>query len=232
MKKRIAIVTGASSGIGKTTAALLRKQGFFTVGLSRRLNNSASTRRCDIRDESSVRKVFQDLAREHGAIHALVNAAGIASAKGSLDLTVADWEEMLRVNLIGTYLCCKYAFLSMRPSRYGKIVNVSSKAGRSCSLSASLAYTCSKYGVIGLTRQLAPEYARQGVNINCVCPSQVKTEMLEANVPKAVQRQMEARMPMGRFAAPAEIGNVIAFLLSDSASYLNGSIIDIHGAQV
>ncbi len=232
MKKRVAVITGASRGIGKVTLDLLQKQGFQTVALSRTLRNTRYSRACDVRDEDSVKKVFKDILANFGRIDVLVNCAGLVSPKKSLELQASDWDEMLGVNLMGTYFCCKYALLAMVRQQYGKIVNISSKAGRGCSRTASLAYTCSKYGVIGLTRQLAAEFARSHININCVCPSQVNTEMLKVNVPKAMRDQLLAGVPMGRFAEPREIAHAIAFLVNDEASYVNGAILDVNGAQI
>jgi NAD(P)-dependent dehydrogenase (short-subunit alcohol dehydrogenase family) len=230
--KRLAVVTGASSGIGKATAALLRRKGYRVVGVSRRLSDTSSTRRCDIRDELSVRRCFEGIESSLGPIDILVNSAGAAGAKNALDLTYTDWQDMLDVNLIGSYFCCKYALKGMIRRRYGKIVNISSQAGRSFSRTSSLAYTCSKYGVIGLTRQLAVEFAGKNISINCICPSQVDTEMLREVVPSAARKALAEQNPMKRLARPEEIAETIAFLVSDAVGYMNGAILDVHGAKL
>jgi 3-oxoacyl-[acyl-carrier protein] reductase len=230
--RRVAVVTGASSGIGKATAEQLKNKGIITVGLSRSFQDGDSTRRCNVGDETSVRQVLQELVTTFGRIDILVNSAGTVSTTDPLNLDVEEWERILGVNLIGTYLCCKHAIIHMRRRRYGKIVNISSIAGRSYSRTASLAYTCSKYGVIGLTKHLAASFGRDGININCVAPSQTLTETLLANVSKEDIDRLAASNPLGRLADPAEVVHTICFLVSDAASYINGAVIDVNGGQL
>ncbi len=180
----VAIVTGASSGIGRATHERLTRQGVVSIGLSRRTADTERTRRCDIRDEADVSRVIGGIAESHGRIDILVNAAGVSSQGDPFGLGLDEWESVLRTNLIGSYFCCKHVMPAMRRRRFGRIVNVSSIAGRSFSRTASLPYTCSKYGVIGLTRQLAAAVGRDGIHVNCVCPSQTRTEMLIDSVPE------------------------------------------------
>jgi 3-oxoacyl-[acyl-carrier protein] reductase len=228
----VAVVTGASRGIGKATADLLREQGVMTFGISQHIENTDWTRQCDVRDEDSVSSAFRELVSTYGQIDILVNCAGVVSTKGPLDLSVQEWETVLGVNLIGTYLCCKHAILNMRSRQYGKIVNVSSIAGRSHSRTASVAYTCSKYGVIGVTRQLAATFGKEGININCVAPSQTMSEMLMANIPKEQLDALASSNPLGRLSEPREVAQTICFLTSDAASYINGAVIDVNGGQL
>lgn len=231
-ERQVAIVTGASRGIGKATMKLLSDRNVLAIGISRSADDSARDRKCDIRDETSVERVFREIASTHGRIDALVNCAGIAARANDLALGIDDWEGMLRTNLIGTYFCCKHAIPQMRSQKYGRIVNVASLAGRSYSRTASVAYTASKYGVVGLTRQLAAEYGRDGVNINCVAPSQTLSEMLTSNVPDSELKQLAHANPMGRLAQPEEIAETICFLASAQASYINGAIVDVNGGLV
>ncbi len=230
--KRVAVVTGASSGIGKVTADLLSKQGITTIGLSRRVEDTHLTRRCDVRDEQLVRAVFGDIIAGFGHIDILINCAGIVSQSDPLAVPVEEWDAVLRTNLVGTYLCCKHAIPTMSAQRFGRIVNVSSIAGRSYSRTASIAYTCSKYAVVGLTRQLAASFGREGITINCVCPSQTKSEMLLTNVAPEQIDALVASIPVGRLAEPEEVAQVICFLASDAASYINGAAVDVNGGQI
>ena len=160
---------------------------------------------------------------------ALVNCAGIATTTPPLEITVTEWLEIFKTNFVWTYLCCQYVLPSMCERRFGKIINISSVAGRLYSESASLAYTASKYAVIGLTKQLAAQFGAHHLNINCVCPSQTKTEMLVAHVSQEKQEALVAKNPMQRLAEPKEIAEVIAFLASEKASYVNGGVIDVNG---
>jgi len=230
---RVAVVTGASSGIGYATSELLRSQGLAVIGLARGLKDSQWTRSCDVRDEEKVEAVFHEIEIEFGHLDLLVNCAGITSlVSDPLSYSAKDWEEIFQTNLIGMYHCCKHALSKMVRHGYGRIVNVSSIAARSYSRTASLPYTCSKYGVIGLTRQLAENFGSQGITINCVCPSQTKTDMLIKNVKADILKERAACVPLGRLAEPEEIAQVIGFLVSDSALYVNGAVIDINGGQI
>lgn len=231
-EKRVAVVTGASSGIGKATADLLQGRGIATIGVSRRLRDSDWSRSCDVREEESVQDVFRSVMARFGRIDILVNSAGIASMGDPLALSVEEWESVLRTNLIGTYLCCKHAIPAMRAQGFGRVINVSSIAGRSYSRTASPAYTCSKYAVIGLTRQLAAVCGRNGITVNCVCPSHTKSEMLLANVSREEMDKLAASIPVRRLAEPEEVAQTICFLASDAASYINGAIIDVNGGQM
>ncbi len=227
--RRVAIITGASRGIGNATAKLLASRNILSIGISRHVEESNETRRCDVRDEDSISRVFAEVATTHGRIDILVNCAGIATPGDALSLGLGDWESVLRTNLIGTYFCCKHAIPYMRAQRYGRIINTASVAARSYSRTASVAYTCSKYGVVGLTRQLAAEFGRDGININCVAPSQTLSEMLTAAVAGADLKQLAAGNPLGRLAEPGEVAETIGFLASEQASYINGTVIDING---
>ena len=230
--ERFAVVTGASSGIGKITAEILIGNGIPTVSISRRLANSQWTRQCDIGHEPSVERVLNEIISTLGHIDVVINCAAVVSTEDPLEISVEKWEEVFRVNLLGSYFCCKYAIPHMRGRRYGKIVNVSSIAGRLYSRTASVAYTCSKYAVIGLTRHLAATFGRDGININCVAPSQTLSDTLMAHVPQAQLNVLAASNPLGRLASPEEVARSIIFLASDAASYINGAVLDVNGGLV
>ena len=228
----MAIVTGAASGIGQATAAILRSQSVRVIGVSRRLANTETTMSCDVGDEGSVARVFARVVAQLGRLDILVNSAAIVAKTEPLEVSVEEWESTLRTNVVGTYLCCKHAIAPMRKQRYGRIINISSIAGRSISRSASVVYTSSKYAVIGLTRQLAARFGQEGITINCVCPSETLTELFLKNIPKERQEAMAAANPLRRLAEPEEVARVIAFLASEAASYMNGAVVDVNGGQL
>lgn len=226
---RVAVVTGASSGIGLVTAEVLRDAGVTTIGLARRLQDGRTSRQCDVTDEGAVARVFADIVSAFGQLDILITCAGISRRGHPLGLTALDWDEMLRTNVVGTYLCCKHALPAMRRQRYGRVVNVSSIAGRTYSRSASVAYTASKYAVIGLTRHLAAAFGADGVTVNCVCPSQTGTPMMEVTLGSAEVKALASAHPLGRLAEPIEVAHAIRFLASEAASYINGAVLDVNG---
>jgi 3-oxoacyl-[acyl-carrier protein] reductase len=229
--RRVAVVTGAASGIGRAVAEVLSAQGMRVVGISRRMRETETTSPCDVTDEQTVAAVFGRIAERFGRLDVLVNGAAIVAKTEPLEVSVREWEETLRTNVIGTYLCCREAIGIMQRQRYGRIVNISSIAGRWVSRSASLAYTCSKYAVIGLTRQLAVRFGQEGITINCVCPSETATELFLQNVPAQRREAIATANPLRRLAEPVEVARVIGFLASEAASYMNGTVVDVNGGQ-
>ena len=226
---KIAVVTGASKGIGRATAQLLRQEGFIVYGLARHIETGKFNRRCDVARESSVRKIFSALEKEAGRIDVLVNSAGIAHQADPLAIKTGDWEKVFAVNVTGTFLCCRQALAGMKRRGYGRIINLGSVAARSYSRSASAAYTSSKYAVVGLTRHLAAAFVAYGVTINCVCPSQTNTEMLRKALSKAEIKAVSGLSPLGRLAEPEEVARTILFLAGPASSYVNGAVIDVNG---
>lgn len=208
MSNRVAVVVGASRGIGQATAEKFEANTYRVVRVSR-----AS---CDIRREEEVAALFDYVESDYGRLDAVVNSAAIVGH----DATPRDWMDVLRTNLIGAWLVCREALSHMSQ---GAIINIGSIAARYCSKTANMAYTCSKYGVVGLTRCLAQESLP--VRVNCVMPSQTATKML----PRELIPLLEKQHPMGRLAQPEEIANVIYWLASDDASYVHGAIIDVNG---
>jgi NAD(P)-dependent dehydrogenase (short-subunit alcohol dehydrogenase family) len=228
---KIALVTGASRGIGKAIMTMFKKRGITVIGISRSISLSKTTRRCDITHEIAVRKLTNEIIKLYGTIDILVNNAGIVTHADIVNTTLDDWDRVLTTNLTGAFLCSKYILPLMKKNRYGKIINISSIAGRFRSSMASVGYTASKYGLIGLTRQLAFRYAKYGININAVCPSQTRTEMLVDNIPQKKMTSLVSTIPARRLAKPEDIAEVAYFLASDASSYINGAVIDVNGAQ-
>jgi len=231
VRKRVALITGASKGIGKAVFNQFKTKGYTVLGIARTIKKTSRTRRCDITDEHETKRLFAGIIREFGRLDVLVNCAGAASCEDIARISKDDWNYIIETNLTGTFLCSKFALQKMKKQKFGKIVNIGSLAGRYRSRVASVAYTASKAGVIGLTRQLAYHYAKYNININCVCPSQTKTPMLMKHISKAKQLQLVKNIPAGRLATAREIAEVVYFLTTDSASYINGAVLDVNGAQ-
>jgi NAD(P)-dependent dehydrogenase (short-subunit alcohol dehydrogenase family) len=232
---RLAFVTGAGSGIGAATARLLAERGAKVVLAD--INIDAVTTlaaelereggyalpvRIDVADPSSVEQAVAR-ATQGQELSLAVNAAGITGAlTACATFAFEDWQRIVGVNLTGTFLCMRAQLASMLRNGTGAIVNVSSIMG-SHALPGTSAYAASKHGVEGLTKAAALDYAKQGIRINAVAPGYVDTPMIAGRKP-AVQEKIVAMHPVGRIAQPDELAKVIAFLLSDDASFVTGSI--------
>jgi NAD(P)-dependent dehydrogenase (short-subunit alcohol dehydrogenase family) len=178
------------------------------------------------RDE--VERMVAGVVTEHGRLDILINNAGINRDAMSHKMTEEQWDQVLTVNLKGTFLCAQAALPRMRERGWGRVVNTSSVGSLGNIGQAN--YAASKAGVIGLTKTLALEYAKYGVTVNCIAPGAVMTPML-AGVPDPIREKITAQIPVGRIAAPAEIAAVHAFLASDDAGYITGQVLFVDGGM-
>lgn len=226
--KKVAIVTGGSRGIGLAVVERFMELGITAVSAS---HSGRSGVEMNVADEKSVVLGVKRILSDYGRLDVLVNCAGIVSQSQITDCTTVEWDNILDINLKGAFLCSKHAIRHFLQSGEGAIVNVASIAGRSCSPTASEAYTCSKYGIIGLTKQLAFRYAEKKIRVNCVCPSQTLTPMLLDSLSQEKIASLAAQNPMGRLANPNEVAEAIVFLAGSKASYINGAILDVNGGK-
>ena len=231
-RKKVAIVTGSSRGLGHAITKTLRSNNIDVIGVSRNPIEDQFHKKCDIRREKEVRNLIDLIIKKFKKIDILVNNAGVFTNKDISKTKLDDWNNVINTNLTGAFLLSKYILPHMRKKKYGKIINISSIAGRSFSQTASVEYTVSKYGLIGLTKQLAQKYGKHGININCLCPSQIRTEMLTENINANDIKKIERRIPLNRIASPEEVANVVLFLCSEKSKYIHGSALDINGGQL
>jgi NAD(P)-dependent dehydrogenase (short-subunit alcohol dehydrogenase family) len=247
---RVAIITAAASGIGHATADIMAREGAIVVAVDveqsrlddtvaelRAAGGRAHGRQADVLDAAAVDALIASVAREFGGIDILVNAVGgstiIAHPGAAMDqLTLEDWRRLIAFNLDGTFLCCHAAAPIMKRQRSGKIVNISSIAGRGLSASSSAAYAAAKGGIIAFTRKIAIELGPYGVNVNAIAPSRTLTERIR---PRWEQQSPDdqaaeiARTPLRRLAEAPDQARVICFLASSDADFVTGVTIDVTG---
>jgi len=239
-----AVVTGAAQGIGRTVAERLAASGAFVVVADQqeKLAAAAAEHICagigravayevDVTDEVAVGELIRFAATNSGRFSVLVNNAGI-STTGLLDeVTLADWRRVIDVNLTGPFITSKAALPYLRRAG-GKIVNISSVAGKRISANMAASYTASKAGVLALTRHLAYESAPWRVNVNAVCPGPVEAPMMYREVPPDAIARMVAGVPRGRLSTPDDLADAVLFLASPAADMITGVALDVDGGAL
>jgi NAD(P)-dependent dehydrogenase (short-subunit alcohol dehydrogenase family) len=224
----VALVTGSASGIGEACVQRFEAEGAVTVGL----DAGDAARPADVRDEDAVASAVADAVTRHGHLDVVVNAAGVAGGGPVHQLDAGEWDRVLDVNLKGTYLVCKHALAVMVEQRSGSIVNIASIEGIE-GTEAGSAYNASKGGVVLLTKNLAIDYGRIGIRVNCICPGFVDTPMLRSVMEfegmAEVRERIREHHMLGRFGRAEEIASAALFLASDDASFVTGHALVVDG---
>ena len=244
LKDQVAIVTGAAKGIGKAIAVTFLREGAAVVIIDsdkERLEpfrgeigkdyQKGLTIVCDITKSSDVKEMVARVHKKFGRVDILVNNAGIIR-RGTIEtVTEEDWDRVIEVNLKGTFNCCKAVVEIMKKQNYGKIVNVSSIAGKLGDITSAPGYGPSKAGVDALTKTLARQLAPHGINVNGVAPHAIETEM-SAQWSEERRREIIASIPLGRLGKPEDVAEAVLFLASDEASFITGEILDVNGGAL
>jgi NAD(P)-dependent dehydrogenase (short-subunit alcohol dehydrogenase family) len=238
---RVAVITGAGSGIGLATARRCAAEGAHVVAVdvddasarhaAQEVGGTAVT--CDVSDDHQVAALFARVAAERGRLDIAFNNAGISPPDDDSILATGleAWERVQRVNLTSVYLCCKYAIPLMQRQGKGSIINTASFVALMGAATSQISYTASKGGVLAMTRELGVQFAREGIRVNALCPGPVATPLLMelfAKDPERAARRL-VHIPMGRFARPEEIAAAVAFLASDDASFITASTFLVDG---
>jgi NAD(P)-dependent dehydrogenase (short-subunit alcohol dehydrogenase family) len=242
---RVAIVTGAGQGIGRAVAERFAADGGSMVVADLRQETaqavvdaiSAAGGRAlavtaDVTKAADTERLAAATVDAFGSIDVLVNNAGILRSTRAADVTAEEWHLVVDANLTGAFLCARAAYPALKASGHGRIVNMASMAGRATSTLGGVHYTTAKAGVLGLTRHLAREWARDGITVNALSPGIVDTPMVRESTGEERMAQVLASIPLGRLAEPWEVAALVCFLASDEAAYITGANVDIHGGEL
>ena len=248
LKNKVAIITGTGAGIGKSIAAVFAKEGAKVVAVSRRASNGqpvvdnivanggdAIFVPCDVSIEADVKKTVKKTIDSYGRIDVLVNNAGVNFVKPFEKTEPLDWDRVVNTDLRGTYLCSRLAILEMLKTGGGSIINITS-VHTIASLPSAGPYDAAKWGMVGLTKALAVEFAARNIRVNALSPGLIDTQMwddIKAAAPNLQEclTYWKANIPMGRVGTPEEVAKVAVFLASDDASYITGSNIIADGGM-
>ena len=240
LQGKIALVTGASQGIGRACALELAKAG-ATVALAARnvekleavaaeiaaAGGSAKSYALDVSSEESIKAAAKAVLADHGSVHILVNNAGITKDGLALRMKLADFDDVLRTNLTGAFLLTQAVISSMMKARWGRVINITSVVGET-GAAGQANYAASKAGLIGLTKSLAREFASRGITVNAVAPGFIQTSMTDS-LTDDQKAGILTQIPLARYGTDADIAAAVAYLASESAGYITGHTLDVNG---
>src|SRR5882724_5648677 len=240
---RVALVTGASQGIGRACALKLAAQGATVAVVARTqekldelakeissAGGKAVAFTLDVSDEEQIKAVIKSAIGQLGKIDILVNNAGITRDQLVMRMKRADWDAVINTNLTSAYLCTQQVISAMLRQRWGRIINITSIFGQ-IGQTGQANYASSKAGLIGLTMAIAREVASRNITCNAVAPGFIETAMTAA-LPENLKQEAVKLIPLGRVGAPEDVANVVAFLASDEASYITGHVLNVNGGML
>jgi 3-oxoacyl-[acyl-carrier protein] reductase len=240
LKDKVALVTGASQGIGRATALALAEAGAKVAIAARNTEKLASLAAeiaaaggealavpMDVADPAQVKTGFQQLLAKFGKLDILVNNAAITRDTLALRMKLEDWEAVLRTNLTGAHLCIQQALGAMLKQRAGRIINITSLVAETGN-AGQANYVASKAGLIGLTRAIAVEVASRNITVNAIAPGFIATPMTDP-LSQEIKDKMKSMIPLGRFGTDRDVAAAIVFLASDEAGYITGQVLDVNG---
>ena len=237
---QIALVTGASRGIGRAIALALAEQGYVVIGTATTEAGAAAISAAlealggrglllNVNDGAAIDAAIDALVKAHGGLQVLVNNAGITRDTLSMRMKDDDWDAVLDTNLKAVFRMSRAVMRTMMKQRYGRIINITSVVGVSGN-AGQANYAAAKAGVAGMTRSLARELGSRGITVNCVAPGFIATDMTES-LPEAQKAALLAQIPVGRLGEPGEIADAVVFLASPKAAYITGSELHVNGGM-
>ena len=240
LENKVAIITGASRGIGKSISSKLLSYGCKVVLLSRKLEDLEKVKNdfksenikcfeCDITNINHFKDVVHEVVNTWGKLDILINNAGITKDKLLLRMNESDWDNVININLKGCYNTIKVASNFMIRKKYGKIVNISSVIGQ-IGNSGQSNYAASKSAIEGLTRTLAVEFGSRNINVNCVAPGYIETDMTK-NLDEKIIQEMKKNIPLNKLGLTSDISETVCFLSSDLSSFITGQVINVDGGM-
>ncbi len=239
---KVALVTGATRGIGKAIAEALARQGMTVVGTAttdagaaaidadlKQLGNAGAGIRLNVTDGAAVDAAIADIQKRFGEVSVLVNNAGITRDNLLVRMKEEEWDAIMDTNLKSAYRLSKAVLRGMMKARHGRIINVGSVVGASGN-AGQVNYSAAKAALVGFTKSLAQEVGSRDITVNCVAPGFVDTEMTRA-LPETQRSKLLERIPLGRLGAPSDIAHAVAFLASDAAGYVTGATLHVNGGM-
>jgi len=240
LKDKVALLTGASQGIGRETALALAEAGAKVAACARNeeklaalvteignAGGEAIAVKMDVADAEQIKAGFKQVLEKFGRLDILVNNAAITRDGLAVRMKQDDWDAVIRTNLTGAYLCIQQALSTMMRARAGRIINISSVVAEMGNAGQSN-YVAAKAGLVGLTKAIAIEIASRGITVNAVAPGFIATPMTDA-LPDKVKEDLKTRIPLGRMGSARDVAAAIVFLASDEAAYITGHVLDVNG---
>jgi 3-oxoacyl-[acyl-carrier protein] reductase len=238
--KQVALVTGASRGIGRAIAATLAVEGYTVIGTATSDAGAAAIGealvaqggrgiRLDVTDGAAVEAAIEAIVKAEGGLQVLVNNAGITRDTLAMRMKDADWDAVLDTNLKAVFRCSRAVMRQMMKQRYGRIVNITSVVGASGN-AGQANYAAAKAGVAGMTRALARELGSRSITVNCIAPGFIATDMT-ADLPEAAKAALLGQIPLGRLGTPEEVAHAVTFLASPAAGYITGTELHVNGGM-
>lgn len=242
MEGRVALITGASRGIGRAILHELARRGAKVIGTAtseqgaRDISSALAAAglkgagmKLDVTDGAQVEALVGDVLAQHGRIDILVNNAGITRDNLLMRMKDAEWEDVLKTNLTAVFRLSRAVLKPMMKARYGRIISIASVVGVSGN-AGQTNYAAAKAGMIGFSKSLAQEVGSRNITVNCVAPGFIDTDMTRA-LPEAQRQKLLARIPLGRLGTPEDVAHAVAFLASDAASYITGATLHVNGGM-